>query len=485
MLELKGIEKKFNGLKVLDNISFKFEAGKIYAIVGPNGAGKTTLLNIISGFLKPDKGEIFFKGKNITDLPPYKRARMGIGRLFQEVRNFKRINLEDNVLTAREWGKDELKSLEVKKNTENISKLFYDFNLKEPLQKYAEALSFGQEKVLSLIRLFYMNPDLYLLDEPITGLSKEMQNIVFKKLKFLAKAQKKLIILVEHEILFVKEIADVVIFMDKGKIVKVDLPQRIFEDTEFINKYVGVISPDNKKVAKIQITEENSSILRVQNVNFSYGKREVLKNVNMEIKNGETVAILGHNGAGKSTLLKIMAGILKPQNGKIFLNGEDITSWTTERFYKKGIIYFIQGGEIFADMSVDENLELAGLDIPKQKLIERKKEIYSLFPELRSKKKLRAGLLSGGERQMLALGMVLIGTPMVLLLDEPSAGLSVIYQKKLVYNINMIKQKFKISIVLVEQNLNIAAQLADRFYIMKEGKIVREKFKIVGGESYV
>lgn len=217
-----------------------------------------------------------------------------------------------------------------------------------------------------------------------------------------------------------------------------------------------------------------SPLLRVEDIRASYYKKEVLHGLSIQVQEKEIVALIGPNGAGKSTLLKAIFGLLKPQSGKVLFNGEDITE--SDPFYRvqQGLGFFVQGGKVFTELTVCENLEIGAYAKRNLSSNERGDEILELFPELRKHKDRRAGLLSGGERQMLALGILLVQKPKLLLLDEPSAGLAPISAQNIVAKTTNVREKTGASILLVEQNIREALRIADRVYLLKAGRIAAE-----------
>lgn len=217
------------------------------------------------------------------------------------------------------------------------------------------------------------------------------------------------------------------------------------------------------------------TLLSTENIYASYYKKEVLRGVSITVKSGEIVSLIGPNGAGKSTLLKVIIGILPQKRGRVFLNHKEISGIPTYLRVKKGMGYLIQGGEVFSNLSVFENLELGGYDLSSDTLKERLDEIFTLFPILNKNKFKRAGFLSGGERQQLALGIVLIKRPSLLLLDEPSAGLAPILVKDISDKIREINRVTGTSILLVEQNIKEALRISNRVYLLKNGEIVGEE----------
>ena len=216
-------------------------------------------------------------------------------------------------------------------------------------------------------------------------------------------------------------------------------------------------------------------ILSVENIHASYHKKEILRDVSIQVSNKEIVTLIGPNGAGKSTLLRVIIGNLMPQKGKVYFLNNDVTNLSPHLRVKKGIGYFMQGGEVFRNLSVLENLELGGFDFSKIDYKERLDEIFGLFPILADMKSKRAGLLSGGERQALALGIVLMRRPKLLLLDEPSAGLAPSLVKSILSKINQINTDLGTTILLVEQNIGEALKISRRVYLLKNGEIVGEE----------
>ncbi len=219
----------------------------------------------------------------------------------------------------------------------------------------------------------------------------------------------------------------------------------------------------------------NNVALVLQNIHAAYGRKEILRGVNISIRKGDIAALIGPNGAGKSTLVKIIAGVLRSSAGNIQLGGLDITTASAAERVSRGIGYLIQGGEVFRDMSVYDNLVLGGYTLTMAEMTFRLQEIYKLFPKLQEMRLKRAGLLSGGERQSLALGMVLINHPQLLLLDEPSAGLSPALVKNTLSLVQEINQKYGTTVVLVEQNVKEALLVSGQAFLLKEGQVISEE----------
>jgi len=212
-------------------------------------------------------------------------------------------------------------------------------------------------------------------------------------------------------------------------------------------------------------------MLRVENLVTYYGKALILKGVSIHIDSGEFVSIIGPNGAGKTTLLRTISGLVRPARGTITLNGEVIHDLPPYEIVRRGIVHCPERRRLAPHMTVLENLELgAYLRKNKKEVKEDLKNVFELFPILEERAHQKAGTLSGGEQQMLAIGRALMGRPKILLLDEPSLGLAPIVRNKIAESIRKIK-KTGIAILMVEQDVQMALDLSNRGYVIESGKI--------------
>tara|TARA_Y100000034_G_scaffold124249_1_gene172146 strand:- start:352 stop:1062 length:711 start_codon:yes stop_codon:yes gene_type:complete len=214
-------------------------------------------------------------------------------------------------------------------------------------------------------------------------------------------------------------------------------------------------------------------MLKIKGLKSGYDGMEVLKGIDLEVGDKKIVSVIGPNGAGKSTVIKSVFDLAETTEGEIEFNGESVVRLKTHELIRKGISYVPQGRIIFNNMTIRENLEIGGELIDDEKeLNERVKEVYEKFPVLRERDMSLAFGLSGGERQMLALGRALIMKPKLLMLDEPSLGLSPKLQKELFSTIKKLRDDFGISILIVEQNAKKAIKISDRTYLLEDGKVV-------------
>jgi len=248
ILKLENVSKSFDGLKSIDKLNIIIGEGEISSIIGPNGAGKTTLFNLMGGYLYPDNGKIIYKGRNITRLVPWKRASLGIGRLFQDIRVFKKLTLIQNLIVTFNDGSENpfwaifgKKNGRVREHTQIAMKWLEFVGLADLNNSLAENLSWGQQKLLSMARLLCGNFDLLLVDEPFSGVNPDMVKIIFKKILKI-KELGKTIIVVEHDMATVKEISDYVYFMDCGKVMTSGLPEEIFNNQGIMKSYLGLVN---------------------------------------------------------------------------------------------------------------------------------------------------------------------------------------------------------------------------------------------------
>ncbi len=212
-------------------------------------------------------------------------------------------------------------------------------------------------------------------------------------------------------------------------------------------------------------------MLRVNGLTVGYHQMEVLRAIDFTVEEGVT-AFLGANGSGKTTLLKTLSGLLKPTAGHVWFREQEITGWPAERTAAAGLIHVPEGRHVFSDLTVEENLRLgAYLQARGEKQEKRLAEVYRRFPRLAERRKQPGGTLSGGEQQLLALGRGLMSNPRLLLLDEPSMGLSPLMVKEILHVILSLKAD-GIPILLIEENAALALQGADQGYVLANGKIV-------------
>jgi ABC-type branched-subunit amino acid transport system ATPase component len=213
-------------------------------------------------------------------------------------------------------------------------------------------------------------------------------------------------------------------------------------------------------------------LLDVNGIDVGYGRAMVLHDVSLALKNGEMVFIVGRNGAGKTTLLKTIGGIMKPAKGSIRYEGQDTLNLNAEKLARRGIRFVAQDKKVFTHLTVRDNLQLAAY-ASGEKMTDAVRKATSIYPDLSRFMESKAGRLSGGQREILLIGRALVGSPRLLLIDEPTEGLAAIVIEDITRILNQLKAE-NVSAIIVEQNLSLVSRLADRIYVMKEGKIIKE-----------
>lgn len=213
-----------------------------------------------------------------------------------------------------------------------------------------------------------------------------------------------------------------------------------------------------------------TEILKVSQLRAGYGAVEVLRGVDLSVNAGETVALLGSNGAGKTTLNGVLSGLFKARSGQVSFEGQDITGWHARKVVQAGLIHVPEGRKVFPNLSVLENLSLGAFTRGRERRDANLEKIFGIFPRLREREKQLAGTLSGGEQQMLAIGRGLMAEPQLLILDEPSLGLSPLLVEEMFALIGQLKAN-GLAVLLVEQNVGQSLEIADRAYVMENGAI--------------
>ena len=212
-------------------------------------------------------------------------------------------------------------------------------------------------------------------------------------------------------------------------------------------------------------------MLKVDNINVYYGSIHAIKDISFEVCRGQIVTLIGANGAGKSTTLQTVSGLLHSKTGSIEFLGKSLAGVAPHRIVEHGLAHVPEGRRVFLQMSVEENLEMGAYTRPRSEISDSIADVYSRFPRLKERRKQIAGTLSGGEQQMLAMGRALMSKPQLLMLDEPSMGLSPILVDQ-IFDIIKELHRAGTTILLVEQNAQRALSIADRAYVLESGKIV-------------
>ena len=473
-LKVEQITISFGGVKAVNNVDFVAQSGTITSIIGPNGAGKTTLLNLLAGFYAAESGRVYLGKLDLTGKNSLEIVRAGLSRTFQTTRLFDSLSVLDNLkvgYTSDRLGNIFTALLGREQKTKppletKLIELLAFVGYQDNIHARADSLAFGDRRLVEIARALATNPQIILLDEPAAGLSEQQKKRLARLLRCLANAGIKVIV-IEHDINLVMEISDRLVVLDRGKVICDDTPVKVRNNQRVLEAYLGV--------AQNQIdppfSNSTTPILAVENLTAGYGQLQILQAVSLEVRQGELIAVVGANGAGKTTLLKSIAQLVKARSGRVLFRGENLTKLLPQQLANQGVVLIPEGRQVFTQLSVMDNLRLGAFHRQDTQIGKDIDMMLERFPALKALRNQQAGLLSGGEQQMLAIARGLMAKPQVLLLDEPSLGLAPQLVVSLYAALVSLCEE-GISILLVDQMAQLAFSVAHRLYILETGKII-------------
>ena len=475
LLEVRGVTKAFDDFVAVSGVDLLLEEGGITAVIGPNGAGKTTLINLLAGKLRPDRGSIVFGGADVTRLPPSARVRAGMARTFQVTNVFPRLTVEENVsvpvLARAGAALRAFRSLESMEEVRpRVRKLLETVGLSRRAAESAAVLSHGDRRLLEIALALACEPRMLLLDEPTAGMGSGERDRVLDQIRALSARGSLTILLVEHDMEVVFGLASRIVVLHQGKVVADGTPQQIRDDARVREIYLGeaAVAP----LSTARAGEAGAPLLEVSRLDAGYGLAHVLHEVSFSVARGEIVALLGRNGVGKTTTLRSVAGLNTPWRGSgVRLGGAAIEGSPPERIAEMGVSYVPDDRRIFADLTAEENLRVAALALRRKKSRWTRERIEAIFPPLAKLWDRKGRHLSGGEQKMLAIARALATEPSLLLLDEPSEGLSPLIVRILSEALERIRAE-GVTVLLADQNLMFARAVADRALVMERGRLV-------------
>ncbi len=503
-LELTGITVIFGSVRAVDDVSLVVNPGEIVGLIGPNGAGKTTLIDAAAGFVKPASGKVVFGGQNLTRAPAHKRARAGMVRSWQSLELFEVLTVGENLLAAAE--KRDLLSYVgdlvrpgIPRTTPALNAAIDEFELNDILAKYPGDLSYAQRHLVGIARAMSSRASILLLDEPAAGLDTRSTDELVLLLKRLAHEWGVGILLVEHDVPLVMKACDRVVVLEQGRVLATGTPAEMRGDPRVIEAYLGASNEDQRVRVResaqapdgdaardgeepvpgavpvgagaqrgdgagdLGAQDGKKPAIRAVGGAAGYGKVPVLEDLNLTVWPGEVVALLGANGAGKTTTLRMLAGVIPATRGAVEIEGIRTQS-PLHRRVRQGLGYVTEERSVFRSLTAGQNLRLGRGSVDAA---------CDVLPQLQALLNRRAGVLSGGEQQMLTLARSLAGEPRVLLADELSLGLAPIIVARLFEVVRSAADE-GVGVLLVEQQARAVMPFCDRAYVLRRGRIVME-----------
>ena len=480
-LVIRDLSIAFGGVRAVQDVSFDCRAGRITSVIGPNGAGKTTVLNLLCGFYRPGAGTVRLEGRDIVGLPSHALARIGMSRTFQTTQLFGSLTALENVLLAACAGRlggltAPLRGGRRNRHLETFARSLLRFVVAERASdRLATSLPHGEKRLVEIARALALRPHVLLLDEPAAGLSRADKTRLAGLLRQIAELGVT-VILVEHDMGLVMGISDHVVVLDAGRRIAEGTPETVRADPAVRKAYLGeaieTLGPSHATMAA-RPRPTGPAALEAEALSAGYGAEPVLAKVSITVGSGEAVAVLGANGAGKTTLMRALAGLEPPRSaGAVRLGGAALDRLPAHARARRGLVLVPEGRQVFPELTVLDNLKLGAFARRGADLEAEISAMLDRFPRLRERIGNRAGLLSGGEQQMLAVARGLLAAPNVLMLDEPSLGLAPRAADELFRALERLRDE-GVTLLVVDQMAGHALTLADRAYLLDMGAVVK------------
>jgi len=453
-LVVDGLAIAFGGTQAVKDVSLVAKPGEVTSIIGPNGAGKTTLLNLIGGFYRADRGSVVLDGVALPKGTTYRienvliaLRRGGLGGVREAVGQG-----ADAAATALGCA------------------LLAFAGYRGSIHRPAGELPHVDRRLVEIARALATRPRVLLLDEPAAGLGEGDTKRLGALLQRIAK-RGVAVVIIEHDMNLVMGISDHIVALDAGRRLVAGTPADVRANDDVRAAYLG---EGELAIARSAARSESSEIvLAVDGVDAGYGPLPVLSQIRLDVKRGELVALLGANGAGKSTLMRAIAGLHRPVRGRVLLLGREIALLPAHRIVRDGLTLVPEGRQVFSELSVVDNILMGALALDRRAAESEVERLIARFPILDPLRDRRAGLLSGGEQQMLAIARGLAARPKIVLLDEPSLGLAPAIVESLYRVLEQLRSEGT-TILLVDQMARLALSIADRAYVIQSGRVVQQ-----------
>lgn len=494
LFEIKNLTYKYpeSRKEALDDISFEIEKGSFNVICGATGSGKTTLLRMLKNELRPAgdfTGEIYYKGRSIHELTARESASK-IGFVLQ--------NPEEQIVTDKVWHELAFGPENMGLDKEHIRRMVAEtasyFGIEDWFERSVNTLSGGEKQLLNLAAVMTLSPEVLILDEPTAQLDPIAASDFISTINKLNKDLGLTIIMTEHRLEEVISCSDNLLIMEEGRILAYGNTKEVIKEVKTNSRIIEGMPAAVQIVCNLQLNEEiplnvregrrlleknysdklknvvvekyskkisNTPVLEVEKISFRYERdaQDIIKNLSFNVSEGELFCVLGVNGAGKSTTLLQIAGLLKPYEGKIKINGRKLKDYKGQELYR-GIVGLLPQDvkALFIEYTVREELKEVNCDIEKLPF-----DISGLLDK-------HPYDLSGGEQQLVGLAKVLSTNPKILLMDEPTKGLDAHTKSIIIDVMNALKQK-GVTIVCVTHDIEFAAKCADRCALLFRGEM--------------
>lgn len=473
-LSIVDLSISFGGVHAVKSVSFDARPGEVTSLIGPNGAGKSTVLNLLCGFYLPVNGTVRFGDRDISRLPSHRIAQAGIARTYQTSQLFGNMSVLDNVLIALRCGHlgaTKFFSLDDDPDVLAMAESLLAFvGYRGSLEQAAGALAHVDKRLVEIARALAIRPSVLALDEPAAGLDSQDTERVGQLLRKVADVGIA-VVLVEHDMHLVMTISNRVVVLDAGLKIADGPPAQIAVNPDVLKAYLGEEKPTDRG-RKLPCKPGATTLISTKKLRAGYGLAPVLHDLELHVDEGEFVAVLGANGAGKSTLMRALSGLNRTVEGEVLFLGERVERFTANRIAERGLILVPEGRQVFPELSVIDNLKLGTYARPFKGSGQMIEQMLERFPHLRARQNQRAGFLSGGEQQMLAIARGLMARPRILMLDEPSLGLAPKLLEEL-YDLLAELREAGTTILLVDQMAALALSVADRAYVLQSGTIAQ------------
>jgi branched-chain amino acid transport system permease protein len=479
-LEVRNLTVRFGGVTAVNDVSLSVAPGEIVGLIGPNGAGKSTLIDALTGFARPASGTVTLGDTDVTRMAPHRRAQAGLVRSWQSVDLFDDVSVRENMEAAsdRSFWRALLEVVWPARRRPLSAAAFNavnQFALNDDLDRLPVELSFSQRRMVSTARAVALNPSVLLLDEPAGGFSDVRRRELAQAIAPLARERGVGLLVVDHDMPFVMGLSDRVVVLNFGRKIADGTPDEVRANPEVISAYLRgdaeeraeeedeIVAAAQSRRAR-RATGDQSVLLAARSMAVGYYEHPVVRGIDLEVRAGEVIALLGANRAGKTTTLLGLAGAIEPLEGEVDWLGERLSKRVPlHKRAAQGLGFLTDERAVFQQLTVAENLRVDANCDPAH--------VMALFPELEEHMNRRAGLLSGGQQQMLGLGRALARRPKVLLIDEMSLGLAPIIVGRLMQVVRQAADEQGIGVVLVEQHVQEAMRIADRVCVVAGGRM--------------